>query len=480
MSSKFFSDEMLQELDVAKKLGNGKYGYNLAGFNKDGNKTSISRKQKEKIFKYKNQWKTSTNIKHNSLVYSAVSIPSSMMSLTSMNQTIDKPSYQLAESSYQFKEPPKKKGKAEFLSNLQDEVVKTKLRTINKNPLLTFVKKDGHSQPKKMQRNYSIPNLYSQAGGKPLDLKSISKNLEKNERNKTRNKVHAKKGGDKGGFANKIIFEDFKNFENSYLIYRKQKEGTQPKSSTMILNYSNVDEKKVPQPQESRTKHDKKLSLNNAVYSTNVTRKKFITNPTLKTHTKSYSIHQDFFTKKNIVFPDQNIGKNGNNVFGSNPEDSPRKKSTNLANKLFKKTMSTTLLPGTKYIRYQMANPKVDKSKTISQNANSKSFKVLNSASKLKKQNVPKPVLKKSETHRILDFRNRQFNLSKKNSFIDSKESKQKTGNVNLRKKLLSKYAKNEASYGKMTMTSEKYLQDRQPKKIVKWKDYIQNLKIKS
>ena len=50
MSSKFFSDEMLQELDVAKKLGNGKYGYNLAGFIKDGNMTSISRKQKEKLF----------------------------------------------------------------------------------------------------------------------------------------------------------------------------------------------------------------------------------------------------------------------------------------------------------------------------------------------------------------------------------------------------------------------------------------------
>jgi hypothetical protein len=143
--------------------------------------------------------------------------------------------------------------------------------------------------------------------------------------------------------------------------------------------------------------------------------------------------------------------------------------------------MSTTLLPGAKFLTYQMLQPFNQHPKTIPQKINTKSQKYLGSGNKSRKINVPK--LKKSETHRNLRFIPKKYQMLRKNSNEDGNtttRSHKNIGNVKLRKKLVHKFNKNDSMYNNKTVvTSSKYFQTKSTNQIVKWKDYVQNLKIK-
>jgi hypothetical protein len=238
------------------------------------------------------------------------------MKLAHENKAFKGSSVQLIESSYQFQEPVKRREAKNQWNALKEDIVKTKLRSNPKNPLLTFVKKEIQSQPKTLQRHYSIPNLYVSGMDNKLNLKSRADNIDKIEHNKTRNKLYTKQSDSKNkkNSQNKIIFQDFNNFDNLGL-YQEPKRvvHNHTKSFTSIPNgqfKSNANIKKVKTDiNKSKPNHQ----MNTNLYSTNITKKKFVTNPTNKTHAKSYSIHENFFTSKNNMFNFQKNSPAGTN-----------------------------------------------------------------------------------------------------------------------------------------------------------------------
>jgi hypothetical protein len=169
-------------------------------------------------------------------------------------------------------------------------------------------------------------------------------------------------------------------------------------------------------------------------------------------------------------------------VFNFVEESQKTKKSTNFRKKLLRKNLSTTLLPGTKFISYKLIKP-TNRTHTIQyDNAPASPYSKTNSDSKKNKPEFNKSRLKRSETHKILNITKKSFDNKMKtyNQFKDNIKSIKNSRSINLKKKLYKKYVKNEGlANTKLKLNSEKIMTHNAPKKIIKWKDYIRMIKAK-
>jgi hypothetical protein len=311
IESDFFSDSIPLDSKNKAALIKGKYGYNLAGF--ENGKTSIARNENiQQVNDYSNKYLFKNFKSSTSLVKSDLHLSSKINKVTNYNQTLNFDNSisfknNLVESTFQFQEPePKKYKKKEknFENDSEDDQMKTKVRKME----ASQISKDtniSNYKVNKFKRHLSTQNLHFPITSftEKNSLLQISNNLKKAGFNKEQKTDKPKPIKRHESSAN-IVFQNYKPFEQATV---NQDSHTNIKSSNRVksLNKNAIkkfNNDKIMSNQYMIKKKKSKSPEKYRIYTKNYLKNDFPVkkskNNIYKTHSKSISINENFFSKK--------------------------------------------------------------------------------------------------------------------------------------------------------------------------------------